>query len=172
MTNLAPKKSNKVLWIVLILIVVLVVLPGLCCVSGFVLFGWGARRASHSIQSGTAVEVLSGGSMSVNRLPANFPSDLPQYPGAKMTFSIAAPDKSKADSGSVLFSTSDSTTAVTDFYSRKLTAAGWTQEMSMATGKGAVTQFKKANRGISVVVSGDTPNTISLTYTTDKAENP
>ena len=89
----------------------------------------------------------------VVELPADFPTDLPIYPGSTLTF--AEVSATYGDSAS--FDTSDSMQKVYDWYEATLTADGWKKTSGSAdTSISAVFEKDKASITFSAYVIGDT----------------
>lgn len=81
-----------------------------------------------------------------NSLPSNWPSDAPQYPGAKIQYSGSANPQTGEAGASMVFEVSATSKAVQEYYNRELTAKGWkiesTATMGSATTLGATKEGK------------------------------
>jgi len=86
-------------------------------------------------------------------LPADFPADLPIYPGAELTY--AEVSETYGDSAS--FDTSDSMKTVYDWYNETLTADGWEKTAgSEETSISAIWEKDNASITFSAYVIGNT----------------
>jgi hypothetical protein len=105
--------------------------------------------------------VYTGGSGTV--VPADFPKDVPIYPGANVTASVSG-SQTTGGGHMVTFETGDSPDKVTDFYKAKL--SGWKTSMEMATGNGKMLILTSPDdkRSVSVIASPSGGKTqVSLT---------
>lgn len=66
----------------------------------------------------------AAGQLWMNTLPANFPEDVPQYPGATVVKAQATPDSGIK----VSFSTPDDAAKVASYYSDNFAAQGWSSQ--------------------------------------------
>lgn len=110
-------------------------------------------------KDGTAV--FAGGSGTV--VPADFPKDVPLYPGGKVTGSVSGTDKASGGH-MVTFETSDAPEKVSDFYKSKL--SGWKNSMEMSSGNGKmlVMTAPDEKRSVTVIASpSGGKTTVSLT---------
>ena len=95
------------------------------------------------------------------KIPDNFPADIPTYTNAKVLASMLMGPLSM-----VTFETTDSLSAVGDFYKDKLVTSGWQSIYASApTPEVFSGMFKKDNRQLSVsVTNNDGKTSIVLTY--------
>lgn len=93
-------------------------------------------------------------------LPSDFPSDIPQYSGAKLTSKITT-----SDGNTVTFTTSDSATKVIDYYQTQMKKNNWTETSTYEGGDTAFLSYEKNGKGASVsVYGGDEETTLSIVY--------
>jgi hypothetical protein len=95
-------------------------------------------------------------------IPADFPSDLPVYPGAKVVAGVVA-----GKGGMVTLQTGDDPGEVADFYREKLAGEGWSLGSEMNLGGQRILPVEKEGRNAVVQISGDGSETTIL-ITTDQ----
>ena len=159
--------GQKVLWIVLGVVVLLIVLGSIVARSvGFMAMKSAGvdvdRKGNGSVtysNNDASVTVGAGANM-----PANWPSDAPPaYAGATIMYSgTSNPQTGKAGSA-VMYNTSASMQSVAEYYTTRLKAEGWTIEGTANMGGTQVISAKKDTRtiGISITDAGD--GTVSVT---------
>ncbi len=186
----APKKggSNTALKVILITL-------GSCLVLGVIVFvgaGFLAKKAIETgggklaekiIEQGLGKDVdanidkdnfeIKGkdGSFSTSKkLPDNFPSDVPVYPGSQVESSLKATGNDQvSESVTVSLSTSDSYEKVVNFYKSQLPTNGWNVTATYEAGDSFTTTGEKGNRSLYVTVGGQEGKiTIVLSITTQK----
>ena len=99
------------------------------------------------------------------KLPDNWPSDAPVYPGASVQFSSSSNSKDGQPSAMVMFQTKEAGPNVYEFYKKELVAQGWTVEQDIQSGDGAMVTATKDTRALSVTVAtgdGQTDITVVL----------
>lgn len=102
-------------------------------------------------KTGQTVDIGTG------KLPDNFPSDFPQYPGAKVTGTLSGGKAGGANNGFwVTFSTPDSFEKVSSFYTTALKTNGWTTTSSFNAGSVTTLAIEKGNMDGSIAISTDT----------------
>lgn len=103
------------------------------------------------------------------KLPDAWPSDAVVYPHAAITFSNTTSTQAGVNAYQIMFTTSDSVQAVSDFYTQQLTSSGWVSMYpgaaitTMQTGKVISITAKKDKRFIAVTVSEGSDNTVNVT---------
>jgi hypothetical protein len=104
------------------------------------------------------------GSVSTTTLPEGFPTDIPIYPGAKLTASAKTPEMMTA-----IQATSDPVKKVVDFYTEKLKGGGWDIQTtsSVAEGGMAIANKGKLNCSVNVARNGE-QSTVSIAVSTKK----
>lgn len=104
------------------------------------------------------------------KLPDNFPTDVPTYPGAKIISTITAPENDENGGGIVVgFETSDSITKVASFYKAELTKNAWETTENFDGNDGFAITAVKANRNLYVAGGmNDNKVTITLSLTNEK----
>lgn len=88
-------------------------------------------------------------------MPADFPSDVPIYPGARLTAGAKFPTNGKVDWG-MEWETLDGIDKVHTFYADRLSQGDWTIQFSGATGASFSAVFtRKSNDKSAGIVGGD-----------------
>lgn len=103
--------------------------------------GVNAQIGNINISAGAAVKV-----------PDDFPTDMPLYPGSKVT---AATSASTLGSMSVGLTTADAMDKVGAYYAANMPAQGWAETSTYATGTGQTQLYQKDNRTATVTVTSD-----------------
>lgn len=119
-------------------------------------------RYEGKTQKGEEFEAQIGGAV---EMPSDFPEDLPRYPGATATASLAA----GAQGTFVAFSTEHDQRVVVDYYKKELPGMGWTIENQASVGGQDLLSAAKGRRRASLAFStaeGTTRISIALS---DKA---
>lgn len=97
-------------------------------------------------------------------LPSNFPSDIPTYSSAKVTFKYT-----QNKDGSVIFSTSDNVTKVKSYYTSEMKKKGWTGKDTLDINDISYNTYTKGNYSTTISVGKQTDDesktSISITYT-------
>lgn len=91
--------------------------------------------------------------VSTNKLPSDFPSDIPQYKDSKILGSAKTPQGT-----AVTFEINDKAKAVADFYKTEMKKSGYDADKNndmMATDKGGVMIYKKGGKEISLTYGYD-----------------
>ncbi len=91
---------------------------------------------------------------SSNKLPADFPSDVPLYPGAKVQSSVSS---AQAQGGGhyVGLETNDAVASVAGWYKTEIVAKGWKVTLSMDADGSSLLGGSKDDRELMVTVSGE-----------------
>lgn len=111
-------------------------------------------------KTGQTVDVGSG------KLPDNFPSDFPQYPGAKVQSAVSGNDTQKDQNGMwVTFTTNDSVDKVAIFYKNELASKGWTTTGTYSAGGATTYTVQKDTQEGSVVISSSGSNGTAIVVT-------
>ncbi len=91
-------------------------------------------------------------------LPADFPKDVPVYPGATITASTTVPEGMN-----LVLNTADRASKVAAFYQQELKAKGWTIETTMNIPTGNMVAARKGDRTTTAMVGrNDEATTVSL----------
>lgn len=133
-----------------------------------------AERVIESATGGNA-DVNSNGDVTVktdqgtfsssDKLPADFPTDVPIYPGSKVQASVAATQTQGGGNYVGLVST-DSADKVASWYKTELAAKGWKVSTSFQGQGGTMIGGTKDKRNVAVTIAEDSGNTaISLVVT-------
>jgi len=89
-----------------------------------------------------------------DKLPSNWPSDVPVYPGAKVTASVAgAGDQANGNYASL--ESSDAVAAVIAWYKKEVPGAGWTVETDAMISGSLMLSATKGERALSVTVTDE-----------------
>jgi hypothetical protein len=94
-------------------------------------------------EKGQTSKVESASGEAAKTLPSSFPSDFPVMPGMKLdsTTSWSSPDQGVAYG--IVWSTSDKTDKITQYYRAELEKSGWTKVVEYAADNQAVLSYKK-----------------------------
>jgi hypothetical protein len=87
----------------------------------------------------------SGRGDSGNRLPENWPDDVPVYPDAKVVYSAAVTTEGQ-DGLALTLSTSHTLAQVVKFYNETLAAKGWTALSTLESGGTSIIGAEKGDR--------------------------
>lgn len=160
-----PKKKNKAGTIILVVLLILLLLCIICAGITFFAVKSFKYKAMNQLQQGlndakkssdlmvtptSSIEETPSGSYTTDgKLPTGFPSDMPIYPNAKITFSTT-------ESGQqvVNLTTEDSGQKVVDYYKTELPAKGWKIDNQLNI-LGTVFSVSKGNNKGSVTILGD-----------------
>lgn len=105
-------------------------------------------RGTVTVATGEATATLAQGSGSV--VPADFPKDVPIYPGAKVTGAVASAGGAK--SGHMLtMQTPDSPEKIANFYKEKL--SGWKPELDVASSDGRTLMLQSPDEERTVMLN-------------------
>jgi len=147
-------------WLIILLVILLIVVLG-CC-GAFAACRWACAKAGQAVSSGIqaatqkidderkrqGIEVdLSGKGLAV---PAEFPADIPLYPGFKI-LSKAIPPGTRA--GSIVLSGSASPSTLSSYYEKEMASKGWKQESATADQQSFAQSYSKDDR--TTTISGD-----------------
>ena len=117
-----------------------------------------------TVRTNDGTAVYTGGAGT--KLPADFPSDIPIYPGATVTASVGAAGQAAGKTSHVVtFETSDSADSVASFYKAKLAAWQSSAEVGTPEGKMLVLQSPDSRRRVSLLAaskSGKTSVSLSV----------
>ena len=155
----ASSGSNKWIYIVVGVVVVLAVLGFMGRMAGFMVM----RAAGVNIQpgaDGTATYSNSEGSVTVggNKMPDNWPSDVPaNFAGASIQYSGSSNPQTGRSGAAVVYTVTASASAVFEYYKAQLATQGWTIESTANMGAVSVLGAKKGDRtfGVSLTDAGN-----------------
>jgi hypothetical protein len=164
--------AGKKLWYIIGGIVVIIIL-------GWIFSGRFARNAAER-----AIEKATGGDVEYNRdgtatyktdegtvtvgggsYPDTWPSDGPKYPGAEITYSGSSNPQTGAAGAALVLTTSDSPSAVIEYYKRELTSRGWKIESTASVAGATIISATKDGRTFGVWAAdagGTTQVTVSV----------
>lgn len=172
-TQQSSGSGKKVLAIIAIIVLVLLIAGG-----------WAIKKAVSGLGK-TAVEKglekATGGKVDVDnnkvtvkgehgetvtfgdqKLPSDWPSDVPVYGGAKISFSGSATNDEGKQGAQVILSTDDSVQKVSDYYRKELVDKGWTMKGSANASTGSTLAYEKGDQALAIVIAGS-QNTTSIT---------
>lgn len=122
----------------------------------------GVKADLQDLQNGkmTFTDPKTGETVNIGtgKLPENFPSDFPQYAGAKVESSLTGSQTGTAGGFWVTFSTPDEMAKVVQFYKTELKNKGWTVTGTMDVGAVTTYTVEKGSMEGSVAVSSDGSN--------------
>lgn len=99
-------------------------------------------------KTGQKVDIGAG------KMPENFPSDMPVYPGAKVAGSMSGTGEKNGNGYWVTLSTSDTYDTVLSYYNDTLASNGWESENAMTLGNNTTAlTVKKAGLAGTVTIS-------------------
>ena len=164
-------QTVKKLWYIIGGIIVLAIL-------GWIFSGMFARNAAERAleQAGVDVDYNLDGSATYSgeegtvtvgstSYPDDWPADAPKYPKGEVLFSGSSNPQTGAAGATVSFTTSDSVTAVVDYYKRELGSRGWQIEGTVNVAGATTLSASKDERtfGIwAVAENGATQVTVSV----------
>lgn len=149
------EKSNKWLYIIIIAVVAVA------------LIGWIFRMSFSSLTGGDIKMNIDGSTtysndeakvtVGGNKLPDNWPQDVPKYPNAAIVYSGSSNPETGEEGAAIAFTTSDKIAVVADFYKKELASNGWKIEQTANIGPSTVISAKKDTRtlGVSIVDGGN-----------------
>ena len=120
-----------------------------------------AEKAIERSSGGKAQVDLGEGSMKVktkdgtaewgsNKLPADWATDAPIYPGASIQFSGSSNPTTGQPGAVAILETKDSNTQVLEYYKKELAAQGWKIVANFETGTSATIAASKGDRNIGI----------------------
>lgn len=113
-------------------------------------------KADVDMKNGSMTIKTEEGTMTTgNKLPENWPTDIPMYAGATVQFGGAA-NGMAGDAGgmAVVMMSEDATADVAAYYKSSLAKDGWTVKSTMEAQGSTIYLAEKAGRTISVTVTG------------------
>lgn len=190
-TTPEPKKKGlPVLAIVGIGCLSILVLAGIALVvAGKLLFSnLGATLLKKGIEQKTGISVNTdtgnmtftdketGAELNVGeaKIPADFPKDVPIYPGAKPGGTMSGSDKQNGKGYWLVLSTTDDKAKVSAYYAKNLPANGWTADQTVDMGELSIIKATKDTTvtTITVTTDKDKKETIIMLTVTPSTETP
>lgn len=168
--------AGKKVAIIVVVIILLALIAG-----GFVIrkimSAVGGVVAEKALEGATGGKVdINGGKVTIKgenggtvtygdtSLPADWPSDAPVYPGAKITFSGSS--SANADgktAATVALTTSDSSDKVSSYYKDQIAAKGWTiKGTAQAQGTTSISAEKDTRQLIIIIGASENLTSISI----------
>jgi len=102
----------------------------------------------------------------VQKLPDNWPSDVPEYKNGTIQYSGTSNPETGEEGAAVMYMTSDSAQTVADFYKKELESKGWKIEQTGNMGGAMVVAATKDARNIGIYIAdggnGQTTVTIGI----------
>ncbi len=181
-TPATNKKSNNVLVIVVVVLLVLGLLGLLAVkivfssVSRVVNNKAGETIAEKMIEKATGGKAdvdINGNEVSVktkegtfttgNKLPDDWPSDVPVYPGSTVTYSGSSNPQTGQSGVAAVFTSKDGGDKVVAYYKRELVSQGWTIDATQESGGYTIMSATKESRNLALtIVESDGTTTISI----------
>lgn len=178
--NTASSGSGKKIGLIIVVVVILLLLVG-----GFiikkVIGAVGNKVVEKAIEksagNGTDVDFSNGTYKATDKngntvsiggnaqLPSDWPSDVPQYPGSKLTFSGSNSGSNGKAAMGIVMTTSDSPDKVAAYYRDQLTNDGWVVKANSSAQGASSLAFEKGDRAAIVIVAdgeGTTNVTVSV----------
>jgi hypothetical protein len=128
-------------------------------------------EAERGESEGTVFKVETGGEAGVQaefgervKLPANFPRDIPIYPGATPQGAVSRPDEGMV----VNLRSQDSPEEVYDFYATELEAEGWKLLADMNLGAQRMLTAEKGQGEVAMTIMGEEGGTVVVIALTEK----
>jgi hypothetical protein len=113
---------------------------------------------------GESVQVTAGESV---RLPETWPSSVPVFPDATITYTGTVNTPEGSTGHTLTFTTSEPASAVASFYADALARDGWTVVANYATGDGAMISATNAEEEGAVVYIGSSDGETGVTLTVE-----
>ncbi len=107
-----------------------------------------------------------------SKLPADFPTDIPVYKGAKVVSSSKFNSSaSSTKSYMIMLNTSDDVDTVNEYYATALVDNGWTEESNYSSSYGTTIMLKKGERTLTVLFyENKSEKNTSITLTVSEAK--
>jgi hypothetical protein len=93
------------------------------------------------------------------KMPEGWPTNIPQYPGSKVTQSSAT-DTEKGKSFSIILETQDAVDKVNEFYAKELKGAGFKKSTEMTRDDGVTVFYQSAKDVLTMTIFTDKSKTI------------
>ena len=128
------------------------------------------------------IDVNSDGSMDVETeegsarigtqsMPADWPEDVPSYPGATVSYSASMNPQTGKPGMAVVLASTDAIAKVAAYYKTELASRGWTVDTAMEATGTSIFSAKKDDRTISLLIAeADGQTTITMAIETGEAE--
>ena len=116
-------------------------------------------------QNNMQVTTSEGTFVAGSTMPADWPTDVPTYAGAKVQYSATAHPTDGKTGSAIVFMTSDVAATVANFYKTKLVENGWTMTATMEANGTTILGATKDTRNLSVMIGaseGQTAVTIGF----------
>jgi hypothetical protein len=105
------------------------------------------------------------------KLPENFPSDFPVYPGATVESSLTGNQTGSANGIWVTFTSPDKMEKIADFYKTQLKNKGWTQTGTMDVGTVVTYTVEKGNLEGTVAINSENKDKTGILVTLGTKES-
>ena len=126
------------------------------------LSGCGGATNNVNVQSDGTVNVnTSEGTAKIGAqsMPENWPSDIPAYPGATVSYSTAVNPQNGKPGMAVALMTKDDAKTVTEYYKKELAGNGWTVDSVLGGAGTSIFSARKAGSMASFLIQGDKDQT-------------
>lgn len=108
------------------------------------------------------VETSEGTATTANKVPSDWPSDAPAYPGADVQYSASA-NVEAGQQAALVLTTKDTAEQVVEYYKETLTGNGWSMTSTMQGGDSTLMSAEKGDRAVSIVIgSSEGETTVTL----------
>ena len=149
-------------------VVLVVAVVGFKAVTGIVVRSAGDRMIEKTVERSTGknadVKTNADGTMNIrtdegtmstgHEVPSDWPKDIPVYPGATVQYSASVNPADGNQGGALMLLSTDTDTAVSDYYAKELKAQGWTLAATMHAAGTVIMSATKDGRSLSVTVTG------------------
>ncbi len=160
MSVIASKKT----WIIIVAVIaILIIWSVVQTMSGFMGRKMVESLIEHSVTEEADVDMNSDGTINIqtkdgsfssgNVIPKEWPTDVPAYDGAEVTYSASASPEEGKSGMALILATDDAAADVKSFYEAKLTSEGWTLTNTLQGGGSIVITAEKDGRQLSVIMN-------------------
>lgn len=160
MSVIASKKT----WVIVAAVVALLVVWSILkTMSGFMGRKMVESLIEHSVTEEADVDMNSDGTINIetkegsfstgNAIPKEWPTDVPAYDGAEVTYSASASPAEGKSGMALILATNDAAEDVRSFYDAKLKLEGWTLTNTLQGGGSIVITAEKDGRQLSVIMN-------------------
>ncbi len=106
-------------------------------------------------EDGAMEFTTSEGTLSTgNAVPADWPTDVPAYPGAVVQYSASVNSADGKKGSALILMTLDDVQKVSDYYKDELASQGWASAQVMQAGGTTIMSMTKDDRTLSLAIAG------------------